>query len=80
MKTTEQLRNRTNQAYADLAEFGGPLLQQFIVLLDALAEEALVGLASIKPEDLARKQGVLAQLRALHGALAQPGPDASPRA
>jgi len=79
MRDSTQRRAAIHRAMQDLAAFAGStLLNPFVALLDALAEEAIADLIAITPEKLQRKQGVISQLQALRGALANPTPDASP--
>lgn len=67
-------RKAISEAMIDVAQFAkSDLLRPFVTLLDALAEEALADLATITPDNLQRKQGVLAQLHALRSALLTSG-------
>lgn len=77
MLTPDQLREDVNREYQELTSYGGAMLAQFVRLLSAMHDHALVDLATVPPEKLQRKQGALAQLRALHDALKDPGPHAT---
>lgn len=79
MRDCNQRRAAIAQAMQDLSAFAGStLLNPFVALLDALAEDAIADLITIAPEKLQRKQGVISQLQALRGAMVNPTPDASP--
>lgn len=80
MRTAEQLRDDVYREYNELAGYGSALLAPFVRLLSAMYDEALDDLATVPIDKLARKQGALAQLRALHDALKDPGPHATLRA
>jgi hypothetical protein len=81
MKNSEQRRAAIAHEYGELAMYRGqPAIAQLVALLDALVEDTLSDLASISPESLRYKQGALAQLKALHGAITNPGAHASPKA
>lgn len=79
MRNCTERRAAVAASMSMLAELrSSDVLREFLSLLDVLAEDTLDGLATIAPEKLQFKQGVLAQLRALHTALSTLGPHSSP--
>jgi len=74
MRDITTRRKAISEAMIDVAQLAkSDLLRPFVMLLDALAEDALADLATITPDNLQRKQGVLAQLQALRNALLTSG-------
>lgn len=80
MQTQEQLRREVSAAYDDFLHYrASDATRALVTLLDALAAATLGDLESVGSDGLARKQGALAQLRALRTAIVAPGPHVSPK-
>ena len=70
MRTHQQLRAAIADNTTAIREYRAmPQTQILLALFDALAEDVLLELATVKPDLLLYKQGQLSQLRALRDAI-----------
>ena len=81
MKTPEQIRASVQATRLECAQYrDSEQSRQFVLLLDALADQYLLILATVTPDKLAYTQGALAQVVALHQILRADNPHLSPLA
>lgn len=81
MKSSDERRAAIVTETSDFQAYkGSDQSRQFVRMLDALIDDHLADLATVKVEELRYKQGAIAQLQCLRSVMCSHSPHLSPKA